>query len=138
MFQIIYVSQACTIMDETRLRDLLSHSREKNARLQITGMLLYQHGNFMQVLEGPRETVLSLLENIRKDTRSTNLVVLQEMDRPEREFADWTMAFHQIDESTSQLPGFSDYLETSFDGARFLPDTKAARNLLLFFKQLTH
>jgi hypothetical protein len=138
MFQLIYVSQACVAMDEARLRELLAQSREKNARLEITGMLLYQQGNFMQVLEGSREAVLSLMTSIRADVRHTNVVVIQEFYPPEREFPDWTMAFHQIDESTSRQPGFSDFLGTPLNGARFERDPRAARNLLLFFKQMTN
>jgi hypothetical protein len=138
MFQLIYVSQACLQMDEASLRELLSHSRGKNARQDITGMLLYQNGNFMQVLEGSREAVLSLMASIRADLRHTSVVVIQEVDRPAREFANWTMAFHHIDESTLKQPGFSDYIDKPLTGATFEADPKAARNLLLFFKQITN
>lgn len=138
MFQLIYVSHSCVEMDEARLRELLAQSRGKNARLGITGMLLFQHGNFMQVLEGSRDAVSSLMDSIRADSRHTNVVVIQETERPEREFADWTMGFHHIEESTSRIPGFSEFIDLPLDGARFEKDPKAARNLLLFFKQITN
>ena len=57
MFRLIYVSTARELMDKDALLGILAKAREKNARLGITGMLLYKDGNFLQLLEG-EETIV--------------------------------------------------------------------------------
>ena len=48
--EIVYVSSATRPFQEAELQDLLLKARENNARLGVTGMLLYIGGNFMQLL----------------------------------------------------------------------------------------
>ncbi len=62
MFSLTYVSSAVRPFAEDELADLLAVSRQNNARLGITGMLLYKDGNFMQVLEGEEAEVRTLYE----------------------------------------------------------------------------
>ncbi len=57
MFFLVYVSSAVRPFSRVDLDDLLATSRANNARVGITGMLLYKDGNFMQVLEGDEEAV---------------------------------------------------------------------------------
>lgn len=51
LHQLVYVSSAVSPFSATELVDLLRRSRTNNACLDLTGLLLYQAGNFMQVLE---------------------------------------------------------------------------------------
>lgn len=50
MFSLTYVSSVVEPFSERELGELLPKSRENSRRLDITGMLLYKDGNFMQVL----------------------------------------------------------------------------------------
>ena len=52
MYQLIYLSSATEMFTKEKLLALLEQSRPNNARLGITGILLYSNGNFMQTLEG--------------------------------------------------------------------------------------
>ena len=52
MKQIIYISSAAKKMDDDDLLDILKTSRENNKKNDISGMLLYDNGSFIQVLEG--------------------------------------------------------------------------------------
>ena len=54
VFQLIYVSLATRPMTPGDLVELLTQSRDKNARLGITGLLVYHNREFMQLLEGER------------------------------------------------------------------------------------
>lgn len=54
MYHLIYTSYAIEPFDEAKLIELLKKARENNRLLDITGMLLYVNGKFMQVLEGKR------------------------------------------------------------------------------------
>ena len=49
---VVYVSTASEPMDDEDLAELLAQSRERNARNDITGMLLYKDSRFIQLLEG--------------------------------------------------------------------------------------
>ena len=68
MFRLIYVSTAVRLLNKDELVEILNVSREKNARLNITGLLLYKDGNFMQLLEGRKEDVLALYDVIVRAT----------------------------------------------------------------------
>ena len=69
MFQLIYASHAKHAFDETELVSLLKASRTKNLKLNITGMLLYKDGIFMQLLEGDETEVRKLFSTIKHDNR---------------------------------------------------------------------
>lgn len=64
MFSIVYASSATTHFSPAQLAGLLAQCREHNSAADVTGMLLYKHGNFMQVLEGEEETVRALFTKI--------------------------------------------------------------------------
>lgn len=50
MINLIYTSSAVELFREDELVELLKTSRDNNRRRGITGMLLYNDGNFLQVL----------------------------------------------------------------------------------------
>ncbi len=52
MDYLIYVSTAKKLMAENDLLDILTVSRGKNDLNQVTGILLYSGGSFMQCFEG--------------------------------------------------------------------------------------
>ena len=90
--QLAYVSRATTTFPEDDLVELMRAARQKNKRLGITGMLLFDEPLFLQVLEGPRHVVEDLLETIRRDERHEEVtVIFQDHDLPEREYARWLM-----------------------------------------------
>ena len=51
MFHVVYVSSSTQTFTQSDLQMLLQKARDKNTQLDLTGMLLYKDGNFMQVLE---------------------------------------------------------------------------------------
>jgi hypothetical protein len=50
MFHIVYASSALQLFTKPELQTLLEKARQNNAKLNVTGMLLYKDGNFMQAL----------------------------------------------------------------------------------------
>jgi len=72
---------------------LLKQARERNARLGITGALLFTEGRFVQVLEGDEAPVMGLIEDIKRDSRHCDIDVLPARLAPERCFSQWSMAF---------------------------------------------
>ena len=52
MYYIVYLSSASKLFTEDELKEIVDISVKNNTRLGITGMMLYNEGNFIQVLEG--------------------------------------------------------------------------------------
>ena len=71
VFFLTYVSTAARELSKDDLNELLAQCRENNAKLGITGMLLYKDGNFMQVLEGEETVVRSIYAKISGDPAAT-------------------------------------------------------------------
>jgi len=93
VYHLLYCSQASLPFGEEQLADLLEHSLTHNARHQLTGLLCYGNGHFVQVLEGDATTVEQLFARIRCDRRHYQVHVLSRGVGPARRFADWRMAF---------------------------------------------
>jgi hypothetical protein len=112
LIQVIYVSAARHLFNPAELRELLRLARIKNERLEVTGMLLYHEGSFLQVLEGPPSAVNPLLETIDRDQRHQNLMLLLRREIEARNFADWKMGFVEVVAEAKSLPGFRDYFKS--------------------------
>jgi hypothetical protein len=94
-------------MSEAELVNILSDSRENNKDKNVTGMLIYGEGTFIQVLEGNPANVNSVYDNIIKDKRHKNLIVLATGSLIKRNFPDWTMGFTTINaDELAELEGY--------------------------------
>lgn len=122
IFQLIYRSKANFFLSDNDLITLLRQARENNAEKNITGLLLYGHGNFIQLLEGNEEYVRDLFyTRISKDKRHRNVVVLHQAHAPERQFKNWSMAFHALNlERVRNLKGYLEPQKQSDDGKDLL------------------
>jgi Sensors of blue-light using FAD len=96
-----YTSVAAVGFREDELTRILQHSRTYNATVNITGVLLYVRGSFIQVLEGKRATVEALYERIKKDTRHTNVTMLLNRPIVQRLFPNWAMGYTILTEHES-------------------------------------
>jgi acylphosphatase len=109
MLAILYISSAVQPFSEAALSALVARSREKNGRLEITGILLYADGNVMQLIEGPDQTVRSLEETIFRDSRHYGVIQLVERAISEQEFPDWSMEFQDL--SRNKLQRLADFID---------------------------
>jgi hypothetical protein len=80
-------------MSSSDLEELLVEARDFNAGKDITGILLYCDGNFMQLLEGDEDEVRSLYGRIETDRRHVDVKTLFTKETEERWLKDWAMAF---------------------------------------------
>ena len=108
LIQLIYVSAAVKLFSELELFDLLQLSRDANEKYGVTGCLLYQEGNFMQVLEGSKIDVERLFANISLDSSHRGIILLLKEPIGQRSFADWSMGFKSSNEPN--IRGFFDLL----------------------------
>ena len=136
MFSLVYVSSAHRPFTPDELVELLRQSHEKNARLGITGMLLYKDGNFMQALEGEEAAVRELYATILRDARHHDVITLLEEEVPEREFAAWSMGFFDLGSDEARAtPGYSAFLSTPLTGEAFAASPSRCRMLLRMFRK---
>jgi hypothetical protein len=96
---IIYVSTAVSLFTEQQLESLLIEARRLNRDNDVTGVLLYSDGNFMQCLEGPPDSLQSTYDRILASRRHKDVVQLLDKGVEVRSFADWQMGFAQPTQS---------------------------------------
>lgn len=107
MHILIYLSSASYLFSEDELIKILNTSRQNNARLDITGLLLYHEGSILQILEGEEQTLTRLFNTISMDSRHKRIIKMIDLSISERNFEDWTMGFKQVSaEDWSQLNGY--------------------------------
>jgi len=94
----------------------LSHWRATNARLGITGGLLYSEGHVMQVPEGGAKSVRALFAAIAADSRHRSVTRLADGPVQGRAFADWSMRFQAVE--TADFARFVHYLSAGPNQAR--------------------
>lgn len=136
MLSLIYASSAVRLFTRAELVELLDNSHKTNSKHGITGMLLYRGGNFLQVIEGEDEAVSQLYENIHADPRHKNVTLLSKDPIKTRQFAEWSMAFRNIDKmSKEELEGYSEFLQDDFTPEFFQSKPTRAYILLLSFKE---
>ena len=93
MHQVVYARAAVEAFSEAQLTEILSRARLNNDRLDVTGMLLYHEGSFLQVLEGDSEVLEALFDKICKDKRHHRVVPLLRRPVEERHFDKWKTGF---------------------------------------------
>lgn len=136
MFYLVYVSMAQGNMSKEGLLDILAQSREANARVGITGMLLYKDGNFMQALEGEETAVRELYARISRDPRHRGVLTLVEGERKDRCFGDWSMGFQDLSSPEARAtPGYSEFMNMPLTAEEFSKDPGQCERLLWAFKR---
>jgi Sensors of blue-light using FAD len=129
LHSIAYVSSAVNMFSEAELELLLQQVRRRNIELEITGLLLYSTGNFMQVLEGSKTGVQSVFASIARDPRHRRVVTIMDEPIESREFSEWAMAFRTVDAPTwlnlsrswwNPPPGTRDPSQTLGQGRKIL------------------
>ena len=136
MYSLVYVSSAVTLFSEQELADLLLVSRRNNEKAEVTGMLLYREGNFMQYLEGPKENVVASMERISKDPRHRGILILVQKETPVREFSDWAMGFKTLARTDLEDDlGYTDFLDVPLNSPAFSENPPESLRLLMKFKQ---
>lgn len=95
VYALLYVSKA--LLPETgaeaAVADIVVTSRQRNARLQVTGALLYSGAHFAQMLEGARASVEELMASIGRDPRHCEISIVREGPVARARFAHWRLAY---------------------------------------------
>ena len=110
---VIYYSFSKSDISSSELEEILRKAREWNEAHEITGLLIYRfnemfkRGNFLQIIEGPKNSILSAWERILADQRHHTITVLEDGKFDERNFSAWSMGLKNLNtEAMKEVPGF--------------------------------
>ncbi|NBB25264.1 hypothetical protein GVM20_09020 [Porphyrobacter sp. SLTP] len=96
--QYLYISTAPTLPRE-EVDAILAASARNNPERGITGLLLFNGRNFLQLLEGEESAVAGLMDTITADPRHSGVSVLDRRGIDARTCPDWAMKRVMIAES---------------------------------------
>ena len=105
MHQLLYVSNCSQSIPASDLDDILLVSRKNNIACDVTGMLLYIDGGFLQILEGAKGTLDEVYARIGADKRHFNPRLLLDRTVPERCFVGWSMGFEHLRGRAGEIQG---------------------------------
>lgn len=88
MRQIFYHSRAAERVD---VGSIMASSKRNNGMDGITGLLVFDGQTFLQVLEGPRDSVSAAFDRIQADPRHRDVTVIRDDTVADRDFAYWSM-----------------------------------------------
>lgn len=99
--QYLYISTAPSLSRED-VDDILASSQRNNSMIGVTGLLLYNGRNFLQLLEGEESELVSLMMKITHDPRHTGISMVDRRLVRERVCPDWAMRRVMIAESVDR------------------------------------
>lgn len=131
LLEIVYSSETPVPLSAEEVRSLLEHARKKNAEWNVTGLLCYDHKQFLQIIEGETDVIMDLFFAIQNDPRHTNVRILHEGDITARAFDDWKMAYEPT--PTGLLPTLTRAIHRSSLGTELDDDMSAGRRIFTLF-----
>ena len=88
--QYLYISTAPNLTRED-VESIVETSRHNNLAEGITGLLLYNGRNFLQLLEGEESKLVTVMMRISHDPRHTGISLIERRLIEERSCPDWAM-----------------------------------------------
>lgn len=135
LLSLTYFSTATVPFSDDDLVELLERSRVRNTADDLTGMMIFHDGHFVQVLEGPEAAVRATYDRIALDPRHRDLILELEDTIDERGFPDWSMGFRDLADGTEdEVEGFSTYFRDVRAG-RKVPGGTAPHVMLRAFSR---
>lgn len=88
--QYIYISTAPELGPDD-VDSILESCQENNRERGITGLLLYNGRNFLQLLEGDQADLLFVMRKISNDRRHSGISLIEDVEVDERACPEWLM-----------------------------------------------
>ena len=126
IYTLCYVSKAAEGLSDLAIDTIFLSTQSNNARLNISGILLFGMGNFFQVLEGQKETIETLYEQqIKLDPRHTDIYEIIRRPTEQTIFETYSSLF-TIVKTNKQL----DTIRTYLNANRIDPTSEKLERLL--------
>ena len=134
--QLVYISDASYGLSRPDIESILASSRRNNAEANVSGMLLYSSGVFIQALEGRPETIEGLYKTISDDRRHENVDTVSDRLVSDRNFAGWAMGFvERAPEDVGNRIGIAGLLDRKATLAALSGNEELATNMLRDFAE---
>jgi hypothetical protein len=131
LYQLIYHSIASAEFGVDESLKMLFDARIANSKRDITGMLLYHKGQFLQVLEGDQAVLANLREKIFDDPRHHSVELLACEPIAARSFQSWSMAFANLsDKAHTNIQGLRNINSAMLEWESSVLGLKQAKQLL--------
>ena len=91
-----YTSLAAIDLVADDLEAIHRTARDINALEGVTGLLIFNGTNFLQIIEGAPNAIDDLVERLRRDRRHSGLEIRDEHEMEERSFPDWSMELVRV------------------------------------------
>ncbi len=106
MHLIIYTSEYIGRVEDIGdvLADIVRRSKINNSEYDITGLLFYHGGRFIQVLEGSRDSLEGLMSILQQDDRHQNIERIVDQEIKKRAFQEWSMDALNLSEDSTFDP----------------------------------
>ncbi len=118
LYQLIYASRATRGFEPDELARIVSASRRSNASCGVTGMLLYDAGSFLQVLEGEQADVERTFAKIERDRRHTGVRVVSRGPVKHRNFPQWSMGLLELTPAVRAKPAIGGLMRSAVATAK--------------------
>ncbi len=98
MHMLLYTSRYAGDMKNLPLdlNSILKQSQQNNATNHITGALVVDRGNFLQILEGQQADLDKLIAKLKADSRHAQFEIILYQSTNKRRFDHWKMEAYQL------------------------------------------
>lgn len=93
--QYVYISTADRI-DSSGVESIIEACQRNNRERNVTGLLLFNGRNFLQLLEGQDEDLAWVMRKIMADPRHNGVSIIENIEVSERACPDWLMQHIRI------------------------------------------
>ena len=130
--QIVYASKTKKKLEFKDVREMAGKFDASNKLRDITGLLIYGNGYFMQILEGEQFDINELYHKIAIDGRHEGITVLNYAQIALRQFNEWSMGCLLIDSQ----PEIKEIVEEYFEDNTFNPYNLSPEQANLFLSEV--
>lgn len=102
MLELVYISTATRSFEQDDLRELVEQAAAINSREGITGLLLYNGRNFLQLLEGESGRIVALMARLRADPRHDGIRIVSQRRTAAPACGGWGMRLVPLDRELAQ------------------------------------
>ncbi len=104
MKRLAYISAASPDVELADLEAILTSAVHRNGEMDVTGVLLFNGLNFLQILEGSPSQVAQIYSLIIADKRHSGVVTILDEEADERIFPNWSMQLAIVPAAVGSLP----------------------------------
>lgn len=135
LYCILYISTMKIQQSKEEIKEMLKLFQKRNNENGISGLMLYHDRNVIQCIEGNKENLYRLYNNISNDKRHYNIIKIIDKNITTRNFINWDLNFKELN--------YNEFVKMSLDKLTLLdiskyhtnPDNLCNKKIKIFFKQ---